>query len=659
METKDAAAGRDPVPSDRVRLTPLGWPPPGLTRIEGDSYIATTWLAAGAILILPLLLAVAAEQDPWSLGPLGESIWLALLFGIVGIPVLLGGYLILVRLLWRSATAADQGHHWRVIALVAVDHRGDTGFLLEGAREYGLLTDGTRRRLATARIWVGGLLLFAALWLSLGFGIAVVAAARDRLSPWGVILTTLAPSIITALVAVVVFGWQGGILRRIRKKWYRRAWSLEQVREEIHGWQEAIAKQAPGVPEPGTIPAGGGRTGRVLRVAYVGVAVATIAAFVPVFTLIFSAAIIPTMARISVPELEETVARYASVEPLRSYALSPDTGITAQEAGHMLHTLSFVGRPYRATEGVRPPAREYPGPWFPATDTAGPPSNDWIRTAVSGIGEPIPAAQRAYLDIVATHPAHAEVARLARAPALDITSERWSLPLPSNITMAELSMPAIGGLREAGYAQLARAAVQAAEGRVAAADTTLRQLLTVGLLMADESPTVIDNLVGLGLVELAGDALVDLYRSTGYGDGDALAWGLESAARAAERARAPAVRNLAATLQAMPEQTLDDAFLRGVRWDYVGLLNTLGPCVNLRRVVFGPDAEYRAWLDRVEDELVRYPAEAELFEVARGGLLGPAPSGDLSLSARVLALTMGNPDEPGSCARILSEVVGF
>lgn len=662
MDTNDPSAGtQSPAPPEGggETLTPLRWPPPGLARLQGDAYTAAAWLAAGAVLILPLLWAMVAEQDPWSLGPLGESLWLAFLFGIVGIPVLLAGYISLTRLLRRGSDAVDKGHQWRTVALVATDHRRDTGFLMQGARAYRLLAPAARRRLATIRITVGGLALLAALWLSLGFGISVVLAARGVLGPWGVVALTLAPSVVAAATAAVLYGWEEGKLRKVRKRWFTQTWSQELTREEIRSWNTAMADRAPGLMSAEEVPEGGGRARLTLRASYVGVGIATVMAFVPVFTLIFSAAIIPVLARIAVPEFDRSVERYATAEPLRAYALPPDTTIAPEEAGEILHTLSFVGRPYRATEGVLPPARTYEQPWFPAEDTGEPPSREWLETIVQGIGQPIPADRRAVLDSVAAHPAHRELSRLARAPGMDITGVRWSLPLPSDITMSELALPRLGTIRQGGYAHLARAAVLAARGRTAAADTAIREVLSVGLLMSDESPTVLDNLVGLVLVEMAGDALVALYRNTDNPDADALAWGLASADRTVERARLAAIRDVSARLQAMPDNALDTTFLRGVRWEYVGLLNTVGPCLNLRRVVFGPDAEYQNWLALVEHRLVRYPGEAELFAVARAGLLGADPDEALSFSGRILALTMGDADQPGSCARVLGDVVGF
>lgn len=661
MQTNDHdGAGQFSSPPDTGAATTVPWPPPGLDRIVGDMYVAARWLGAGAFLILPLLWSIVAEQDPWSIGPLGSTLWIAFLLAIMGVPIVVGGYIVLARVIRRSAEAIERGHQARVVALVVTDHRRDTGFLLQGAREYRILSESTRRRLASNHILVGTLLLFAALWVSLGFGVSVVLAARGVLGPWGVVLLTAAPSLAAAVIAVLAYAWEEGILRRCRRRWFSQPRAMDLVREEIRAWQADMAERAPGVLAPEHVPEAGGRARTALRGSYVVLGVATLVAFVPVFTLILSAAIIPVLARISVPQIEATVDQFAAAEPLRSYALAPDTSISATEAGTILHALTFVGRPYRATEGVLPPARAYEEPWFPGTDSLAAPLPEWASTIVEDMGRPIAVDRLAYLERVADHPAHTEMTRLARAGELDISGVRWSLPLPSDITLDELAMPTTGTLRDAAYAHLARAAVQASrEGGVAAADTTIREVLSVGLLMADESPSILDNVVGLALVELAGEALVSLYRNTGHPDAAALAWGLAAAKRSVERARGPEMQDVATRLRSMPRSALDTTQVRGVRWEYVGHLSTVAPCINLRRVVFGPDAGYRNWLRLVEDRLVRHPSEAELFRVAQSGLLGLDPDEAAPFSTWLLALTMGDADQPGSCAHILGETVGF
>ncbi len=667
MPTTDTRAGvplRAPliaVPGSDAS-TPLSWPPPGLARLQGDVFAATRWLLAGALLVLPLLWAVVAEQDPWSMGPLGDALWLALFLATAGIPVLLGGYLALSRLLGRTAQAVEQGHRWRVVALVASDHRRDTGFLLQGARFYETLPASVRGRLARNRLRVAALLLMASVWLSLGFGLSVVLAARGFLGPTGVWLLTLVPAALTGSAAALLYGWEERVLRRARKRWHQRPWTEDMARGEVREWNEAMAERAPAIVGPRTElddAASAPRPAGVARAVNVALAVVTFVAFVPVFALVFSAAILPLLARVPVPELDGSRDRYAALEPLRRYALDPDPTITAAEAGAMLHTLSFVGRPYRASEGVLPPAREYPDPWFPAATGIARTEGEWARLAVEGMGERLDPNAVVYLERVAAHPAREELARLARASALDVAGARWSLPLPGGLIMTELSRPTLSSVRGAANAHLAAAALDAHYGRVARADTAIREVLTAGLLLADRAPTVLDNVVGIEMASAAGRALESLARSAGRPEAEAMAWSRRAAERTVARARAGSPDDDQSRLRAMPVAAVDPDLFPGARWEYLSLLNTLGPCMNLSRVVFGPDAEYEAWMEEARAGLVRTPADAELFDVARSGLLAGNRDAEPSLTTRVLALTMGGADRPGSCARVFGELVDF
>ena len=76
--------------------------------------------------------------------------------------------------------------------------------------------------------------------------------------------------------------------------------------------------------------------------------------------------------------------------------------------------------------------------------------------------------------------------------------------------------------------------------------------------------------------------------------------------------------------------------------------------MNPHRIVFGPPAEYQAWVERSREALVRSPGEADLFEL---GLRSRSDIGgeELSLAGRFFALTMGGVNRDGSCARMIVE----
>ena len=54
----------------------------------------------------------------------------------------------------------------------------------------------------------------------------------------------------------------------------------------------------------------------------------------------------------------------------------------------------------------------------------------------------------------------------------------------------------------------------------------------------------------------------------------------------------------------------------------------LAPCINVHKMVFGPDETYDEWRLRARDSLVRVRGEVDLFELAEGH----APGGDREFS---------------------------
>ena len=83
-------------------------------------------------------------------------------------------------------------------------------------------------------------------------------------------------------------------------------------------------------------------------------------------------------------------------------------------------------------------------------------------------------------------------------------------------------------------------------------------------------------------------------------------------------------------------------------------VTTLSPCLNLHRMVFGPDAGYADFLDRAHDELVRWPSEEGLFEVAKVGWLGTIQSERETWIGRLLSVSTRR--GAGSCGEFVRKV---
>ena len=637
------------------RRSPLSWPPPGLEPIQGKLWrvIAALW-AGGIVTVLPLAWALAADQPFWSLGPL-EGQWpIGMALTGFGLLVVLIGFITLVQLLRHAARAADAGYGSATIWETAADRARDTGFLIMGRRHFSSFTSEARAQLVRERLRGAFFMLAGALWLPAGFALSVLLAARGMLTASAIWTLTFGPAVTLALIGFVLLALQG-----FRVSAARRAWEVESggdtyVRDEVGWWQGRLAT----LGEEVAGGAGARVSGRSLRRAALATAVLFLLVAVPTVTVALTAAVGPILAETAVPTFLSVQEMAGSAEVLRAYRLETDASVTPQAAGEALQNLVFVGPTQRAEAGERPPRQAYEQSWFADPDVFPDPFSE--TAARDLMARDFPAFtedERASLQQAATHPAYIEFERLARAPVADIPSGRWTIPFADGTTVFELPWPRFAALRTAGLAQVARAAVQMSQGRPADAERSVREVISAGFLLIDEGPTLVDNLMGVALVNMGGDALEELHKKTGRADeAERIRWGRESAALSATTARVGnSEQDIHTLLRGIPDLVERDDALRGLRWEYLATFNMLAPCINLQKTVFGPDATYDEWMERAEGTLVRVPGEAALFELAREG--AGAGADDVRAPrglARFVTLTLGTRTQPGSCARLLS-----
>ena len=105
-------------------------------------------------------------------------------------------------------------------------------------------------------------------------------------------------------------------------------------------------------------------------------------------------------------------------------------------------------------------------------------------------------------------------------------------------------------------------------------------------------------------------------------------------------------------LRGIPDLVENESALRGLRWEYLATFNMLAPCINLQKMVFGPDETYEEWLVRVQASLVRLPGDGALFELAKSGAFGSG--GEAGTFTRIMTLTLGSQTRPGSCVNLIS-----
>lgn len=289
-----------------------------------------------------------------------------------------------------------------------------------------------------------------------------------------------------------------------------------------------------------------------------------------------------------------------------------------------LQALSFVGSE-DPTEGMMlPPVRRYADPFIGDWRQIpfGVVPDRWDEEIWPHVADGLDAEERAYLSAVAAHPAHAELALVARASGLDVAGTRWPTPLPDGASLWALPIPKFKVVREAAYARVVKAALELADGRPAEAERSLREVVSAGFVLADHGTTLIENLIGTVIVATGANALEGFYGVLGRnGDAEMLRRARDAASEATEIAQRASTVDAGALFRVMPEIVVDDGVVRGMRWEYFMLTSGITPCNNMQRMVLGPDTAYTEWMEQARARLVRYPGEEEIFDIARRGIL--------------------------------------
>jgi hypothetical protein len=376
-------------------------------------------------------------------------------------------------------------------------------------------------------------------------------------------------------------------------------------------------------------------------------------------TIGVTTAVGPILAEIAVPSFLSVQEMAGAAEALRRYRLEPDVTVSPADAGAALHNVAFVGAATSPEAWERGPTTRYDQGWFPDPDFFPDPFSESVaRDLVSQPLSEFSDEEQTALRQAAEHPAQAEFELLAKAPLADVVSGRWTLPFPDSLTFTNLPWPRFPEFRTAGLARVAKASVEVSTGRTADAEQTLRELISTGFLLVDQGPTLLDNLMGVVLANMGGDALEALYARTGREDeAAALAYARASATDAARMARAGVIpEDIRSLLQGVPDLVEAENALRGLRWEYFAAFNMLAPCINTHKMVFGPDETYDEWRERARDTLVRVDGERELFELAESGVLGSGGQELQGFFARFLSLTLGSGGAPGSCASLIASL---
>ena len=642
----EAHASQDLPDGDR-RLT---WPPPGLERMQGDlGVIATRAALAGALLALPLLFVVAREQDFATQGPFADAWWVTIIFATVGLAFALDALVRLVRTMRRASRALESGYRAATVLQVLADSTRDMGFLLTGARHFSVMDAHEREVVASIRIAALALVVASGLWLTVALCVGLFFAARGLISPLGLQMVTLVPASIGYMTGGVATMVQEGRVRRARKVWHKQPWSADLTSEELRRWQAGVGGETPPKREAGLAQV-------VKGMAFVVGGLAIVVAL-PVFTLMPASAVGPIVTAIAMPGLDNFRPRAARVEAFRTYATDGDVAITPIEAGELLQVLMYVGSTEEPSAGERAPARQFAQPWLPDAGDAPNPFGlnpfTWGDSLIGRVADGVGPEQRAYLAQIAAHPAAGEFSRLAQATEIDVGSARWERPFPPGTTMATIPIPDFSTIRKAANAHIAAAAYEVVKGDNDRAERLLSEVISVGFLLSDQGPTLIDNVIGHRLVNAGGAALEDLYRVSGQIEAAAELSRLKQVAeRVAALIRVQLTHGSAeAWVRALPEIVLDSALARGIRWEYFIGFTTMAPCLNLHGIVFGADDSYTAFIEEARESLVRWPSDEAVFQIAKHGWIGAVEPVNPPLLGTILSLYMNTRDN--SCSALV------
>lgn len=634
------------------------WPPPGLERVQGDLWrVAARGGLSGALLVLPMLFVIVREQRLSSLGPFADAWWVSLVLATVGLGFAMDAITTAARILSRAARVMESGYDLLTVLYVAADVRRDMGFLLQGSRHFSVMDPRERRAVAKLRIMAASFYAAAGIWLPVVLGIGLLVAARGGVGRTGLWAVTLVPAAVLYLCGAGFSAIEDSRVRRARSAWFQQPWASDLVEDEIAAWRSDLA--ALQGEDPATARAAhGGVSSALLRRTALGVGFLAVLVAVPVLTLVPTSAVGPVLAAVALPRFGQLQRRAALMEAFRGYRLTPDPSVSPvspQQAGKILQEMMYVGVPDRSVEGELRPERVFDDPWLPKmgeTNPVGAQPPRWFETIFERVASDPSPELLAFLQGIAAHPAQEDFTRLARAPAIDVAAGRWQEPFPAGFTMASVPIPRFSGLREGSYARLASAALDLARGHPERAEEKVRELISIGFLLGDDGPTLIDNLTGSVLVNSGATALEHLDRVTGRtAQADRIAELRAAAERAARRGYAPAPVGLETTMRYLPTTVTDTSAMLGMRWEFFTLTTTLTPCINLSRMVLGPDEAYHAFVRKAHDALVRYPSEEGLFTLARAGYWGVASPANESLLGRVLSVSM-RPGE-GTCANVM------
>ncbi len=481
----------------------------------------------------------------------------------------------------------------------------------------------------------------------------MLLAARELLTQREIWILSVGPTLVFLVLGAAIHTYQFIKVRLALSAWRQTEGGIDRIRQEVVDWTTELEEAGDQI----VLGAGSLGQGRRFRSAAFLVVLLFIVVIVPTLTVSMAGSVGPVLAEIAIPQFLSVQEMAGAAEALRRYRVEPDASIGALEAGQALNNVAFVGAAGPHPEHLeQPPSTHYATPWFPSPDFPDIFQEGVGRSLVLQIEQGFSSDELAALRQASSHPAQNDLHVVARAERIDMVSTRWITPFPDSLTVFTLPFPHFTEVRYAALARAAKAVLEQVDGQPQQAEALIREIISTGFLLVDQGPTLIDNLVGVVVANIGADALEGLYEVQNRDDElETLRWARESATNAARAARLGLTEeDIHTILRGIPDIVENESALRGLRWEYLATFNMLAPCINLQKMVFGPDETYQEWLERVQASLVRVPGDGALFELAKSGAFG----GDQrpGMLTRLMTLTLGTQTRPGSCVNLIASL---
>ncbi len=652
---------------------PLEWPPPGLDELRGalPRLSRRFWLGSLALVAAMLGFVAMGTQLSSAASSLGN-----ITFSLLAV----GGTIAIVRAVRgllqdgrRAADALNLGYSWFTIAETAADHRGDTGALLAGAREYSTLDAATRGDLRRGRVasailpCAGSVLPVPLIVVTAWLGAVGIAGAEA--APWIV----LGPPLVALAAAAVIERREQRAVASARRALRQRRQRTSNLPRLIGPWYEsydAVTREQP----LGRGRSGSRRLAWGLTLTWSALALAAVVALVPLWVV---GALGPELMRSFDPSGTEE--KYAIARITRDFAPAPDPSITPRQAGDAFWALQATAGPAPRIVFAVLPARRLPE--FPKLAPNDPRFANrhpgWqgpaLFVGVEGKWDfarlpRFSPAERAWLAELTNHPAWREFSAVARARSADLLGAHYVLPFPDAATWSALPIPQFAGTKAVAYANGARAAYYMSEGRHADAERVLRETVGFGFQMTGSGSSLIEELIGVVIVGIGRGQLIEYYTMTGRPEAALLRARRDSVLALHDRgALVPrsVPRTYAEIRQAMTAKVFDTTLARGERFEMLAMLG-LAPCTNVRELVFGPARGLDTTFARARRELARFAADTALIDLMLRASVGGSRSAQQTdwyrraiVGAARLAGRMLHNRRFGGCAELLATVNAY